>query len=88
MRVASAEDAARPESRKYTEVITPPTVTPVPEEETETEEKAETLKAETFVKKEEEILLEKKRDTPSAMSFRGVSPVSELSIPSRILVHF
>ncbi|XP_063678583.1 uncharacterized protein LOC134814358 isoform X6 [Bolinopsis microptera] len=43
-RVASAEDSTRPVSRKYTEVLTPPAVTPIPEVEEDV--------------KEEEMLLE------------------------------
>ena len=64
----ATEETVSSASRQYTEVITPPTVTPIPEEEEEEEEEME--------EKERTEIVMKTRDTPSSMSFRGASRVS------------
>lgn len=87
VQVASAETSPRPLSGKYTEAITPPPVTLIPEEEVKEEEVVETvvkveapeIEAIEEEEEEEEVLLEssvpaKTRDAPSAMSFSGISP--------------
>ena len=73
-RVASAEDTPRPVSRNYTGVLTPPAVTPIPEEEKEEEEEE--------VKEEEgeEMLLETMPDTPSPRSLRAFARVSTYTV--------
>ena len=78
VQLATAEETTRPVSRKYTEVITPPAVTPIPEETVET---VETVEVEMPLKEEVEIsdVITKPR-TPSAMSFRGGSRVSKVSL--------
>ena len=64
----AVEETVSSASRQYTEVITPPTVTPIPEEEEVEEEEMED-------KARSEVVM-KTRDTPSSMSFRGASRVS------------
>ncbi|KAL5263469.1 hypothetical protein ACHWQZ_G008742 [Mnemiopsis leidyi] len=61
----AVEETVSSASRQYTEVITPPTVTPIPEEEEVEEEEMED-------KARSEVVM-KNRDTPSSMSFRGAS---------------
>ncbi|KAL5263464.1 hypothetical protein ACHWQZ_G008742 [Mnemiopsis leidyi] len=71
----AVEETVSSASRQYTEVITPPTVTPIPEEEEVEEEEMED-------KARSEVVM-KNRDTPSSMSFRGASRASHKS-PSNL----